>query len=599
MIFTASAVGVSLLARANGGFEVGAWAPAGAVLVLLVAALLALGFRPGVWVTVGAAALVGLGLWALLSTEWGGIPDEAWHQVDKSLIAAAALVLGSFVAAAGWGRMLAFGVLAGIVLNAGEILLRSLFGSAPLEWVYGRTVDGTLGYHNAQANLCAIGACLAVSGMARSDPRIRAMCGAALGLTLGMVLLTQSRAGLGLACIAIAVVLLWARSVSLVLRVLPAFVAVALLLVPLRAVDRALVDKDPAEIRDALQSYAAWVLVATVALAVCALLVVSSRRIRLRIVVSIAVIGIIGLGVGSVVELRSAEPFGGRLSRLDDSDPNRAAGGSTRLASLALNGRRDAWRVAWDEGISAPLVGQGQGTFTRAWVRDRRLEELYILQPHSIVLELFSELGLVGLALFLLAVAGAGVAATRGNDRLAAAGALGALTALVGQAAVDWTWSFPGLVVPVMLVAGAASGSARRRAPAVLAVAVGAAGLLLALGSLLAPWKAQREIDAARSARAVPTAALARLDTARQWNPWNATALELRGSVLEEQGDFSGAAGDYARAAELSRSSWLDHFREARAARAGGDGRVLRDACARAHAENPPEHRLYWSICDG
>ena len=97
----------------------------------------------------------------------------------------------------------------------------------------------------------------------------------------------------------------------------------------------------------------------------------------------------------------------------------------------------------------------------------------------------------------------------------------------------------------------------------------------------------------------MPTAALARLDTARQWNPWNATALELRGSVLEEQGDFSGAAGDYARAAELSRSSWLDHFREARAARAGGDGRVLRDACARAHAENPPEHRLYWSICDG
>ena len=539
MIFTASAVGVSLLARANGGFEVGAWAPAGAVLVLLVAALLALGFRPGVWVTVGAAAFVGLGLWALLSTEWGGIPDEAWHQVDKSLIAAAALVLGSLVAAAGWGRMLAFGVLAGIVLNAGEILLRSLFGSAPLEWVYGRTVDGTLGYHNAQANLCAIGACLAVSGMARSDPRIRAMCGAALGLTLGMVLLTQSRAGLGLACIASR------RRPALGSQRLPRTArapgvrccrpAPLTLSVPSTEHSSTRIKR---RFGTPCSPYAAWVLVATVALAVCSLLVVSSRRIRLRIVVSIAVIGIIGLGVGSVVELRSAEPFGGRLSRLDDSDPNRAAGGSTRLASLALNGRRDAWRVAWDEGISAPLVGQGQGTFTRAWVRDRRLEELYILQPHSIVLELFSELGLVGLALFLLAVAGAGVAATRGNDRLAAAGALGALTALVGQAAVDWTWSFPGLVVPVMLVAGAASGSARRRAPAVLAVAVGAAGLLLALGSLLAPWKAQREIDAARSARAVPTAALARLDTARQWNPWNATALELRGSVLEQQGDF-------------------------------------------------------------
>ena len=42
-----------------------------------------------------------------------------------------------------------------------------------------------------------------------------------------------------------------------------------------------------------------------------------------------------------------------------------------------------------------PLHGVGQGTFPIAWTKDRQLTELYILQPHSLPLELFAELGAI------------------------------------------------------------------------------------------------------------------------------------------------------------------------------------------------------------
>ena len=142
-----------------------------------------------------------------------------------------------------------------------------------------------------------------------------------------------------------------------------------------------------------------------------ALLAIPSRRLRLGLVVALAAIIGVTLVAGAVVELRSVEPFGGLdLRRLDDSDPNLATAGSTRLLSLSLNGRRDAWRVAWREGRQSPFLGGGQGTFTRAWTEHRRLTELNILQPHSIVLELFSELGIVGLALFVLGISSVAIA---------------------------------------------------------------------------------------------------------------------------------------------------------------------------------------------
>ena len=484
-----------------------------------------------------AVAFVALGLWALTSTQWGGIPNEAWRLLDQSLIAGAAVVLGCLVGSVRRRSALTYGVLAGITVNAGEILLRPLAGAPPESWIYGRTVDGTVGYHNAQANICAIGICLAVSGMGRARPITRGASGAALGLLLGTLLLTQSRAGLGVGVIAVGVVLVWARSASLVLRLVPAFVVGALLLMPLRTVDAALVTQDPTQISDALHRYCLWAFLAAGVLSASALLAIPSRRLRLGLVVALAAIIGVTLVAGAVVELRSVEPFGGLdLRRLDDSDPNLATAGSTRLLSLSLNGRRDAWRVAWREGRQSPFLGGGQGTFTRAWTEHRRLTELNILQPHSIVLELFSELGIVGLALFVLGISSVAIAVARGPDQLGAAGALGALAAVAGQAAVDWTWSFPALVAPVMLVAGASAAALPRRPPRGVTLVIGSVVLLVALVGLAAPWLAHRDLKAAVQAQSDrPVAALAAIESARRWNRWDPESLEIRGAILERR----------------------------------------------------------------
>ena len=258
----------------------------------------------------------------------------------------------------------------------------------------------------------------------------------------------------------------------------------------------------------------------------------------------IAVIGSSRVGVGLAVELRSAEPFGGRLAALEDTDPNLAAAGSTRLAeplSQRATGRM-ARRVA--RGRQDPLVGQGQGTFTRAWTKERRLRGA-LHRPAA-------QRRARGLQRARCDRAGAVPSRHRRGRRRCrhgavtdsgSAAALGALTALLGQAVVDWTWSFPGLLVPVLLVAGARPPGLRGRPPAKLALVVGAvvvfsrrrqppgavAGAAVGrCGGRASPWTTRRS----RSQR---------LETARQWNRWNPLALEIRGSVREAQGAFVAA----------------------------------------------------------
>ena len=99
------------------------------------------------------------------------------------------------------------------------------------------------------------------------------------------------------------------------------------------------------------------------------------------------------------------------LAHAVESDPpGRAGSGAssasasgTHLASLSLNGRKEAWRVAGGLIADHPLIGDGQSAFARRWAAASHTgPTLYILQPHSLELELLSELGVVGLGIFVL-----------------------------------------------------------------------------------------------------------------------------------------------------------------------------------------------------
>ena len=589
----AAASGVALLARSHGGYQATAWIPAGIVVVLSAGGLLAFGLRPSRPVVVASLAFVALGGWSVFSVAWGGLPNESWRVLGQLIVAASALVLGSLVGVSRWAATaMRAGVLAGITINAAELLLGPVVGWFPPEWIEGRRLLGSVGYQNAQAGLMALGLPLGVWGIGSRRAVARAASAAAATLLVGAILVTQSRAGLGAAALGIVVALVWTRSTEVLIRTVPLVIAGALLVAPLREVDAALVKEARAE--EALAAFAWWTLLASVVVGLFAVLPMPPRRLR-RGIAAVAVAAALATAVVGAFELRASGVLSDAFS---DVNPSLASPGSTRLASLSLNGRRDAWRVAWDTGRASPLVGAGQGTFALAWTEERRLEGLFILQPHSIAFELFAELGLVGLVLFGLACAVLLVSIARGRDRRVAAAALGAVIALLGQAAIDWTWSFPGLVLPAFVLAGACCCGLRRAPPRRVSTVAGAlalAAVVVVLGSQLMGTRLTE--DGRELVERDPTRAVSLLEDARRWNPWDPEPLRLLGLVAERGGEPALAADRYAQSAELSQAQWLDRYREARAARTAGEHRRAAEACELAAQGNPAETRLREAIC--
>ncbi len=411
------------MARLHGGYEISIWAPVGALVLVLTAALAAIGLRPYRIVFVAALLFVALAAWGALSTTWGGVPNSSWQFLDQGIIAASALVLGALLAGAGVRAPVLAGIFTGVTINATELLLRPAIGSLPETWYYRRTLDGTVGYHNAQGGLLVLALPLAVWLLSDRRPIVRMTAGAAATVLMATILLTQSRTSVGAAVLGLGLTLAWARNTTLVLRAIPLAVAGGLLVLQLRGVDTALARQEMdtslvggANLTDALRTYAAWSLLLAVGVAVSAMPVIRNGRIRKALLLGAAVVVLAGVIVALGGEARSDRPFAAIRAGFDDGDPGREVpAGSTRLASLSLNGRRDAWRVSAQMIRESPLVGLGQGSFPRRWTEERQLEELFLLQPHSLGFELFGQLGLIGLGLYAAAVCLSGVGAARGK----------------------------------------------------------------------------------------------------------------------------------------------------------------------------------------
>jgi hypothetical protein len=223
-----------------------------------------------------------------------------------------------------------------------------------------------------------------------------------------------------------------------------------------------------------------------------------------------------------------------------------------------------------------------------------------VRQPHSILLELASELGFVGLALFVafLALAFTSLARSRHSKHVAAAGAA-SLVVIVVDASVDFTWSFVSLVAAVLAAVGASAGAPRtpRRVDmlAQAAIALVALGLLVSIG---APYLAGRRIESARALVArEPRAAYSDARAATRYDPWSPEAYTVEGQAAERAGEHRLAARRYARAAELSRRPWPEYFAAARALHAAGDPEGTLRACLAAGLANPGEPRLQRLPC--
>ena len=425
--------------------------PVGAVLALLaLAGAPLLPRHPAARVAL-AAALAYAG-WIALSATWAPVRDSAGDDAERALLYAAVLVAA---AAAFRARspvralepLSAAGIVVVIAYGLGGRLLPGLVTQHPQVSAAGR-LDQPLTYWNATGALAATGLvlCARLAGDAMRPGALRASA-AASAVPLGMgCYLSFSRGALAaLAAGLLTLVLLAPTRAQLrgALLVLAAGAAGALAATASSGV-RALVGSLGAREREGA-------IVLAVALVLAGLAALATRAPGPDRALALprwsrwaAIAAIAAMLVVPIVAARGRQQA-----------PPATGATNQRLASLGSN-RYGYWRVAVNTGLDHPLAGVGASGFRQAWLRERDVDE-FVRDAHSLELETFAELGLIGVAL-LAALLGAVALAARAvhrADPLLVAGPIAALAVWTFHSAIDWDWEMPALTLVAVVLAGA------------------------------------------------------------------------------------------------------------------------------------------------
>jgi O-antigen ligase len=165
------------------------------------------------------------------------------------------------------------------------------------------------------------------------------------------------------------------------------------------------------------------------------------RRVR----TALAVIAVVG----------ALAPYGAALAERSASTSAATAGASAARLTQAGSNRGRYWAVAVRELGRHPVKGIGAGGFGVAWLRERTIDER-VQDAHSLYVETAAELGIVGLLLLGIFLAGVVVAARRAvrSDVAVAAGPAAAALVWAVHAGLDWDWEMPALTGVAILLAG-------------------------------------------------------------------------------------------------------------------------------------------------
>lgn len=592
---------VVTLAFHSGGYFASEWGLVALAFVLaaVTVLLLADSLSAGRLDALLLGALGALGAWQLLTIAWStgaGVPVLEAERTLVYLCAAAALLL--CLTSARVPSLLA-GVVAGVTAVAvyalGTRLLPGTMGGA-YDPSSGYQLAKPIGYWNALGLLLAMGTALA-AGLALRGPRPRAAIAAAALVPLTTALyFTFSRGSV--AALAVALVALVALEAErlrtgAVLAVLFAAPGVAVLLA-----SRAPALTAPGATLQTAQEQGhrlAWQLGVLVLAAAAAgtLVGLVERRVHLstgvRRTIGVAVCVAVAAGLAGGL-VRAGGPAA-VVDRVRDAfvaqPPPTERGLERRLLSVSGNGRADYWRVAARMVERDPVLGDGAGAFAARWARERPVET-EARDAHNLYLETLAELGPLGLAVLVAALAAPLLALRQARRTPPAAAAAAAYAAFLVHAALDWDWEVP-LLVLVALACGTsllvlAPGRAafaltlRRRA---LGLAAGAAVLAAALVVHVGNRATASALDAL--ARDEPAAAEVAARRARTWMPWSHEPWQLLGEAQLSRGEDAAAAISLRRAARRDPGQWSVWYDLALATR--GSERAA--ALSRARDLNP------------
>jgi O-antigen ligase len=316
--------------------------------------------------------------------------------------------------------------------------------------------------------------------------------------------------------------------------------------------------------------------------------------------------------VAAVIAIGVAIGVGGRAwDQFSSSDVQFPDQPEQHILEFSGAGRHDFFRVAIDGFEEKPLLGTGAATYEFDWERHRSIP-LPVHDAHSLYLEAFAELGIVG-GLLVLALVGTllwtGFAAWRAaghpqRERYAALFA--ACLAFAVVAGLDWFWEIAGLgaiffLASAVLVAARcaqlaaatpadpdpAGGEERGFGLAVAGLAVA----WIAAIALIGPLLVDREINASQSAAAAGDlgSAVDHAKTARSIEPFAASPYVQLGLLAEAEGDYATAAEHLTQAIDREDRNWQLYYLRSRVEEEAGDQAAAEADLNHARQLNPLE----------
>jgi hypothetical protein len=488
--------------------------------------------------------IAGLTIWAAVSITWALAGDLAWTEANRMVLAALALVLGICLGALVPHAQERFAM--ALTVAAAPVIIWALLARS-LPTVFGSDYEPSrlqapVGYWNALALVCvlAVPGLLWWAGRREADEHDVMAAAAGIAVAVTTLVLTYSRGGL-LALILVLVIVIGlmpgrVRQVSALIgglagALLPAWYGLS----TDALTDDALIaaDRSDAGLGLLWRVVAALIIAAAVAWAAQKLL--GGRLTRRRVGTAALAVLVMGVAVAGGYALAKPRDVGNwisaRSAEIAGASPG-LANTPGRLGSLDTNQRISWWKEAGRSVQESPVIGEGAGSFPLVHLRERATGEdrLNVRQPHNLLMEIFSGLGVVGLALLACLIGGIAWAAVRAwQDRASPTTALplAVVAAFLLQSQLDWTWTVPALTVVAMaaggvIIAAAAPGPAPpgRALPRAAVGGAWAVVPVLMLSALL-PWWSQEKVSSGNRAISAgqPAVAEARAAEASDLNP--------------------------------------------------------------------------------
>jgi hypothetical protein len=619
-----------LLSVLDSGFDPTVWYPPALFLLVLLALTIFVAppqrVERGRLVTVSVVLYGLFCVWSYLGIAWADAPGSAWEGANRALLYGLAIAI---VVLRPWPRraaLIAFALAGGALAAIATVVLVAGMGDAdPSNLLQEGRLAEPAGYVNATAGLWLIGVWpLLALATDRALPLLaRALSVGAATLLMQAAFLSQSRgAAIALVAAAAVYVVLNTRRWPALLALAAPVVATYLTFDTIAAVrDAPTVAALTPAFDSAVEAILLAAAIATVVAAIGLLIArrgepLAAARPTLRrngdlALLALGVLGAVGVLAAMGNPLDWADERWQDFKTTGYSEVNSA---DNRFTGSLGSGRYDFYRVSWSQFEEAPLLGVGQDNFANVYLQRREGGEAP-RHPHSLVLKMLSQAGLIGSALFFGAIALLIAAAWNARQRLRRTGdqavlAVAGITAFVAwfvQAAGDWLWVFPALGIVAFALLGVA---ARLGDEAVVAAAPDsdmevdggpgarfrliagrsgiAVGVLLAALSLVCAGIAARYTSAAyESSGSDVQTAIERLDRAAELNPLSAEPLLAKGVLAQRDGRYAVAAEALEEAAEREPDNWFIHFELGIAESALGNRRAALADVREAKRLNP------------